>query len=376
MLLFGRAVLGVTLLTFKYLTNICLPSKIIMKLKLKRIDQQTVVITGASSGIGLVTARMFAKKGAKLVLVARSEDSLRKLADEITSAGGQAMYVVADVGKEAEVNRVADEAIKRFGGFDTWINDAGVSIYGNLLEVPLQDMRQLFETNFWGVTYGSLAAARHLKQRGGAIINVGCTLSDRAIPMQGMYSASKHAVKGFTDSLRMELEAEKAPVSVTLIKPGAIDTPYPHHAKNYMNMEPKNPAPVYAPEIVANAILHCAVHPERDVFAGAGGKMISAMGYHLPRVTDKWMEKSIIDQQKSDQPIHDRNRNGLYQASGELDERGGHPGHVVETCVYTRASMHRPLTTALLLSGAGLALAMLSRGKSRNLGERVPQMVN
>jgi short-subunit dehydrogenase len=181
------------------------------------------------------------------------------------------------------VQNIAEKAIERFGGFDTWVNNAGVSVYGSLLEVPIHDMRRLFETNLWGVIHGSLIAARHLKERGGVIINIGSTLSDRAIPIQGIYSASKHAVKGFTDSLRMELEAEEAPIYVSLIKPAAIDTPYTKHARNYMDREPKNPPPVYAPDVVAKVILRCATHPQRDVFVGAGGKLISAQGYYAPR---------------------------------------------------------------------------------------------
>ena len=122
-----------------------------------------------------------------------------------------------------------------------------MSIYGKLENVPHEDSRRLFETNFWGVVYGSIIAARHLSERGGALINIGSTLSDRAIPIQGMYCASKHAVKGFTDALRMELEAEGAPISVTLIKPSAIDTPYKDHAKNHLGVLPQNPPPVYSP---------------------------------------------------------------------------------------------------------------------------------
>jgi short-subunit dehydrogenase len=338
-------------------------------MKLKKLNEQVIVITGASSGIGLVTARMAAKQGARLVLTARSKEALRELADEITAAGGEAVYVVADVGKEEELQRVSERAIERFGGFDTWINNAGVSVYGTLLQVPIQDMRRVFETNLWGVIHGSLIAARHLKQRGGVIINVGSTLSDRAIPIQGIYSASKHAVKGFTDSLRMELEAEEAPVHVTLIKPAAIDTPYTKHARNYMDVEPKNPPPVYAPDVVAKAILRCATHPQRDVFVGAGGKFISAQGYYAPRMSDKYMEKVMIPQQRSDGPPSGRDHRGLYEASGELEERGGYDGHVSETSLYTKATMH-PLLTALIAVGAGLAVgALLRNGSSRNIGK-------
>jgi len=259
--------------------------------------------------------------------------------------------------------RIADEAVARFGGFDTWVNNAGVSIYGKLLDVPMDDMRRLFETNFWGVVYGSLVAARHLRERGGALINVGSTLSDRAIPLQGMYSASKHAVKGFTDVLRMELEAEGAPVSVTLIKPGAIDTPYTHHAKNYMEVEPKHPAPVYAPETVAETILYCAEHAERDAFVGAGGKALSLAGKYAPRLTDKVMEFVMPGMQRGDEPPRDLEDNGLYGASGELKERGGYEAHVAESSLYTKASLHPVLTGAVVL-GAGALTAALWRGAS------------
>ena len=270
-----------------------------MKTKLKKLSDQVIVITGASSGIGLVTARMAAQRGASLVLAARSEEPLKRLTAELNKAGAQAVYVVADVAEEEDMEKIADQAMAHFGGFDTWVNNAGVSIYGRLAEVSRDDMRRLFETNFWGVVNGSLVAARHLRQRGGAIINVGSTLSDRAIPLQGIYCASKHAVKGFTDSLRMELEAEGAPVSVTLVKPAAIDTPYALHAKNYMPVEPKNPPPVYAPQVVAEVILHAAERPVRDVFAGAGGKWLSAQGYYAPRLTDKMMERVTTKQQQT-----------------------------------------------------------------------------
>ena len=347
-----------------------------MGVQLKKLSEQTIVITGASSGIGLVTARAAARRGARLVLVARAEDALRRLTEEIKAAGGEAIYVAADVGNEQEVNRISVAAKQRFGGFDTWINNAGVSIYGNLLDISNEDHRQLFETNFWGVVYGSQVAARHLRGRGGAIINVGSTLSDRAIPVQGMYSASKHAVKGFTDALRMELEAEGAPVSVTLIKPSGIDTPYTQHAKNYMESEPTVPAPVYAPDVVAEAILHCCEQPVRDLFVGAGGKAISASGNYAPRLTDKLMEATMPRMQQSGKLPRANREGGLYRASGELAERGAYDGHVAESSAYTKASIH-PVITAAVFVGAGLALAALLRPNlfnvTRRTGEATPR---
>ena len=323
-----------------------------------------MVLTGATSGIGLVTARMAAASGAKLVLAARNEDALGRLCDEINSAGGNAVPVPADVGSEGDVKKIAAEALNKFGNFDTWVNNAGVSIYGKLEDIPIDDMRQLFETNFWGVVYGSLVAARNLKINGGALINIGSTLSDRSIPLQGIYCASKHAVKGFTDSLRIELEAEDAPISVTLIKPAAIDTPYKEHARNYLNIEPENPPPVYAPDTVAEAILYCAENPVRDLFVGAAAKAHEVMGKFAPRTFDKIMESTLMGQTRSSEPAKPHPKESLYESKdASLNERGTYDGYVAESSVYTQLSRHPKLTAATLALGAGLAYSAIKRGR-------------
>jgi short-subunit dehydrogenase len=322
--------------------------------RLKKLSDQVMVITGASSGIGLVTARMAAKRGARLIVNARNEEALRALCDEIRTNGGEGYHVVADVGQFDEVKKIADEAIRRFGGFDTWVNNAGVSIYGAVLDQSLEDQRRLFETNYWGVVHGSMVACAHLRQRGGSLINVGSVLSEIAIPVQGTYCASKHAVKAYTDALRMELEEEGALMYVSLIKPSAIDTPYVQHAKNLMPVEPMNPPPVYAPETVAEAILHCAEYPERDVYVGGGGKVLVEAGHHAPRLTDKLMEAAMFDLQKSERQKPENRSDSLYQPSVDGDERGGYPGHVAESSVYTKASVH-PFIAGTLIAGLGLA---------------------
>jgi len=339
-----------------------------MKVNLKKLKEQVIVITGASSGIGLVTARMAAKEGAKLVLVARSEDALRQLTDELKSQNAQATYLVADVSKQEEAQRIAQAAQEQFGGFDTWINNAGVSMYGKVEEQSVEDMRQLFEINFWGLVYGSLEAVKHLKQRGGALINVGSVLSDVTAILQTMYSSSKHAVKGFTDGLRMELQMEDAPVSVTLIQPAAIDTPYPLHAKNYLDKVPKHAPPAYAPETVARAILKCAVAPARNVEVGGSSKLFKGMEEWTPTLLDKFMETSFAEQSKSDQPARQNHKSGLYQGVGELKERGNYPGHTRAVSTYTQARLH-PAITAAIVAGTGVAVAALVRG--RNKGSKV-----
>src|SRR5688572_31916010 len=219
------------------------------------LDQQVIVVTGATSGIGLCTACLAAERGASLILVARSESVLQLLAKDINARGGHALAVSADVADRAQLDQVALVAIGTFGRIDTWINNAGVSIYGRIDEVSEADSRRLFDTNFWGMVNGSLAALPHLKKHGGALINVGSEVSEAIVPLQGMYSASKHAVKGFTDALRVELEElDKAPVAITLIQPTAVDTPFPQHARNYMEQEPKLPTPQIEAEKVAHAI--------------------------------------------------------------------------------------------------------------------------
>ncbi len=336
-----------------------------MRLRLKNLAEQVIVITGASSGIGLVTARMAARRGARLVITSRSEESLKRLAAELTGQGAEAAYVVADVGDEAQVREIARVATDRFGGFDTWVNNAGVSIFGRYEDVPMPDQHKLFQTNFWGVVHGSLLAAEHLRQRGGAIINLGSELSDVAIPLQGMYSASKHAVKGFTDSLRIELEHERSPVSVTLIKPASLDTLFIPHAKNYMNVEPKLPQPVYAPELAAEAILYAAAHPRRDIFVGGAARLTSVGARMAPRTTDWVMRALGFSAQRSDQPAGDREDNALHEPGRALRERTGNQ-YVFENSLSTRAELH-PKTTIALLVGALALVAIWQMGKPRRV---------
>jgi short-subunit dehydrogenase len=331
-----------------------------MKPELKELSDQTIVITGPTSGIGLVTARMAAKRGARVVLAARTGGALRDLADEIRRQGGQAEYAIADVSDRRQVQDIAHVAIEKFGGFDTWVNNAAVSIYGKFEEVSLEDQRKLFETNYWGVVHGSLIAAEHLKERGGALINVGSVLSDRAVPIQGAYCASKHAVKGFTDAFRMELEHDAAPISVTLIKPSSIDTPYRQHAKNYLRNEPKNPWPVYAPEPVAEAILYAAEHPIRDIYVGGAGRALTVAGFLTPRVTDKVMESAMFTGQQEDHRSSSPH-NGLDHPSGSLLERGGYSGHVSKSSLYTKGSLHPLVAGGLFAAGVGLAYAATRR---------------
>ncbi len=310
-----------------------------MKIELKPLDQQIMVITGASSGIGLATALAAAGAGAKVVLAARSENTLAELAARIQEQGGQACHVAADVARREDVERIAQVALDRYGRVDTWVNNAGVSIFGRLDEASDEDSRRLFDTNFWGVVHGSLVALPLLRKQGGALINLGSEASEEAIPLQGMYAASKHAVKGFTDALRVELQEDGAPVSVTLIQPTAVNTPFPEHAANYMAQAPKLPTPMIEPHTVASAILDAATDPARDVKVGAMATINTTMSKLMPSVADM-MSRMQMGRQARDEPATDR-RGTLYTA-GECGRVLGRGDANAADSGQARAANRRP----------------------------------
>lgn len=295
-----------------------------MNAKHKPLDEQVIAVTGASSGIGLATALLACERGATVVLIARSEAVLREINADIAAQGGRADLVRADVADRAAVERAAAACVQRHGRIDTWVNNAGVAIFGRLEEVSEEDSRRLFDTNFWGVVNGSLAALPHLRARGGALVNVGSEVSDAVIPLQGMYSASKHAVKGFTDALRVEVEQlDEAPVSITLIQPTAVNTPYPQHARNYMDREPKLPDPQIDPFQVAEAILRAATEGGRDYKVGAMAKMNTSMAKLLPRIADRFSAKQAGRQQQDAPPRQPQG--ALYRASEDGRVHGHRP---------------------------------------------------
>lgn len=304
-------------------------------MKLKNIEAQVLVVTGATSGIGLATAQAAVRRGASVVLTARNAETLARITAELCAAGGRAVAVAADVADVRAVERVRDEALSAFGRIDTWINNAGVSIYGKLHEVPLDEARRLFETNFWGVVHGCRVAVPVLREHGGAIVNVASVLADRAIPNQGMYCASKHAIKGYTDALRMEIEMQELPISVSLIKPSAIATPYAEHARNHFDVQAKNPGLLYAPELVADVILHCATHRERDVVVGGIGKLLSIAGWLAPRLTDRLMALTMERMQRTREPKRADEENLHAAPPREGKTRGRGQRFVLRSSLFT-----------------------------------------
>jgi len=254
---------------------------------LNHIKNSVVVITGASSGIGRATAQLLAKKGARLVLCSREADVLRQVEGECRELGAQVLVFPCDVGIESNVRNLVDAAIRNFGYIDVWVNNAAVYAFGKVDELPSEVIRKMIETNILGVIYGSRAILPHFKSRNqGMIINISSIASKIGAPYTGIYNTTKHAVTGFTESLRMELQDEPEIYACTVL-PASIDTPLFQHAANYTGRAVKPIKPVYKPEQVADAILNCMKHPEREIVVGGAGRMIIGARRVMPRVMEK-----------------------------------------------------------------------------------------
>lgn len=301
---------------------------------LKPIAEQVIVITGASSGIGRATALMAAVRGAAVVVAARGGDGLDTLVAEITAAGGRASACVTDVTDASAVEGLATHAIDTYGRIDTWVNNAGVAIAGKLEDLSDEDARRVFDVNFWGMVHGCKAALPRLKAGGGVLINIGSVTSDVAAPFMGLYSASKQAIKGYTDGLRIELMMERAPVAVTLIKPSPIATPILEHQRNRMDQQATMPPPFYRPDDVAKTILLAAENPERDLYVGGTGMIGSMLGQAFPNVADAAAALLGPRLFKTSQPRDDRPDN--FDAAGKkASVNGSTHGHFSHSSIYT-----------------------------------------
>jgi short-subunit dehydrogenase len=336
-----------------------------MRPRLKPIAEQVIVITGASSGIGLVTARAATKRGAQVMLVARNESALCEIAEAIVAAGGSADYAAADVGDHGQLSAAADRAIARFGRIDTWVNCAGVAIYAKLLDTPLEEHERLFRTNYFGVVNGAQIAVKCLRTHGGALITIASIAADIASPIMGAYAASKHAVKGYIESLRLELNADAAPISVTLIKPSGIDTPIGAHAANHVAGEALVPPPAYDPSLVAEAILDAAEHPRLDVTVGGLGRAQVLAATHFPALFARiggWFAPLLFDPDRPKTPSDNLDRPGDDGRERSMTSDGR------RFSAYTAAERHRgAVFFALALAAVGgAALIRRRRAKARN----------
>jgi NAD(P)-dependent dehydrogenase (short-subunit alcohol dehydrogenase family) len=334
----------------------------VTRLRLKPLHEQVVVIIGASSGIGRESALQCAARGAKVVVAARSEPGLASLVAEIQAAGGHAAYAVCDVSDFAQVVAVADLAIERFGRIDTWVNNAAVGVYNTLEDVRLDDFRRVMEVNVMGGLHGLKAALPHLRQEGrGALIFVSSIESTVAMPLQGAYVASKHAIQGIAEGLRRELRSERVPVSVTNIKPGVFNTPFYRNALSRVGFTPTAPPPAYHPAVVAACVCHAAEHPVRDMFPGGAGRAMTLLQQVAPALMDAGIGRVGIPLQRTAEPA---GKGALYEPR-EHDNRieGDMTFHTFRFSPYTWLQTHPKVK---ILSGsvaAGLVGRAISRRK-------------
>ena len=335
-----------------------------MRKKLKPIDEQVLVITGASSGNGLATAREAVERGARVLLVARNKQALDKIAREL---GPNAAVCVADVAEEGAAERICQAAIKAFGGFDTWVNCAAVTSYGTLEQLGIEEQRRVFEVDYFAMLEGSMVAMRHLAARGGgAIINVGSVLSDRAAIKQPAYCAAKAAVRAMTENLRMDIERAGLPISVTLIKPTGIHTPFPEHGRNHMDAPPRIPQVMYDPRLVADAILFAAQHPRRQLYVGGSGFIQLLLARLFPRITDRIMELTLVRAQQSQTDAGDpAMRDNLFEPKKDGLEEGTQDFAVKRYSLFLEAQK-RPLAASAILGAGALATAVAVRARRKS----------
>jgi NAD(P)-dependent dehydrogenase (short-subunit alcohol dehydrogenase family) len=283
------------------------------KLRLKPLNEQVVVLMGASSGIGRETAKRFAARGAKVVVSARTDEGLASLIEEIAQQGGEATAFPADVTEYAQMEAVAERTVQRYGRIDTWAHVAGVALYGLFDELQPEEFKRVVDTDLTGMAYGAMAALPHLKRDGGAFIGVSSVLAARSAPLLSAYSAAKHGAAGLLESLRLEMRYEGAPVSVTNILPSAINTTFFNKARTKMGVKPMGMPPIYQPGIVADAILYAAEHPVRDIVVGGAGKAIVAMQRLSPRLLDWGMLPIGVKAQQTDEPKSADAPNNLFR---------------------------------------------------------------
>ncbi len=293
-------------------------------MKLKPIEQQVVAVVGASSGIGRETALQFAKRNAKVVVSARTESGLASLVDEIRASGGDAIAIPADVAEFEQVKSIADKTIEHYGRLDTWVHAAGTAIIAPFEQVTPEEFKRTIDVNLMGAVYGAMVAMPHLRQTGrGAYIAVSSVEARRSMPLQSAYSASKHGMEGFLDSLRSELKHEGFPISITNIMPSVINTPFYNKARTKLGVMPTGIPPYYQPSLVAEAILHTAENPTRDLIVGDVGRVVDLLQKIAPDLTDTLVGAIAIPGQRTERIKAADDPNNLFEPIEGYDTTTG-----------------------------------------------------
>jgi NAD(P)-dependent dehydrogenase (short-subunit alcohol dehydrogenase family) len=340
------------------------------RIALKPLHEQVVVVVGASSGIGRETARRFAERGARVVVAARGEPGLASLVAEIRAAGGEATAATCDVTNLAEVEAVADAAVRAYGRIDTWVSAAAVSVYARFEDTTPEEFARVVDVTFMGQVNGARAALPHLRREGrGALIAVSSVEGRVAMPLHTSYSAAKHAVEGFLESLRRELIHDGAPIAVTSVKPTTINTPFFDNARTKLGVKPQGPPPRYQPGVVADCVLYAAAHPVRELYAGGAGRMMELGETLSPRFMDAVMSRVAVPEQQTDEPKAEAAPDNLFAPrTDETRVEGDFGGTSRRTSLYTWLATHPGARAAVaggVLGSAALLLARRGRDRAR-----------
>lgn len=323
-----------------------------------------VVITGASSGIGREAAHRFASEGASIVLAARNEQALSAVAEEVVDLGGTPAVVRADVADRGDVDALAEAALARFERIDVWVNNAGVSAFGELAELPVEAIERIVQVNLLGQIYGVKAALAAMRRQGhGTIIGVASLLGIRSVPLQVPYCVSKAGVAALYEGLRLEERRARSGVRLTTILPAAIDTPFYDVAASWMGVRPAAMPPVYQPAAVADAIVFAAHHPRRQIVVGGAGAALAAMQRISPALTDEVLDLGgqIFRRQRRTEPDHGEG-NLWGPAGGTGAIRGRSVSAALPRSRWSRTVGHHPaIARAVLLLAAGIGATRYPR---------------
>lgn len=327
---------------------------------------EVVVVTGASAGVGRAVAHAFARRGARVGLIARGEESLGEVAREVAELGGEAVSAPADVAEYDEVEAAAEKIEASFGPIDVWVNDAMATVFAPVEKISPQEFERATRVTYLGAVHGTMVALKGMRERErGSIVQVGSALAYRAIPLQSAYCGAKFAMRGFTDSVRTELMHEKSPVWITMVQLPAVNTPQFEWCLTRLPDHPQPVPPIYQPEVPAEAVYFAAHHRRREVWAGFGAVKAIVGNRIAPRFADWFLARQGYEsQQVEGAPVSDQRPANLFEpVPSKAATHGGFDGKARSSSAQLWASLHRGVLagSALALGGAAVAAARLAR---------------